>query len=88
MVSYYSACTFYNPELTFLKQVSHKYQDRNILLDVWEVISFKGNVIAREGQEVRWITIDDMGMYRFPEADIPVIQAIANNAKVKTAHLP
>ncbi len=70
------------------KQVSHKYQDRNILLDVWEVISFKGNVIAREGQEVRWITIDDMGMYRFPEADIPVIQAIANSAIIKTAHLP
>jgi len=70
------------------KQVSHKYQDRNILLDVWEVISFKGNVVAQEGQEVRWIVIDDMDSYRFPEADLPVILAIANNATVKTAHLP
>ena len=55
-------------------------------LDVWEVISFKGQVIAREGQEVRWIAIDDLGRYRFPEADIPVMQAIANTATIKTEH--
>ena len=68
------------------KQVSHHYPDRNILLDVWEVISFKGKVTACEGQEVRWIAIDDLGKYRFPEADIPVMQAIANIATIKTEH--
>ena len=68
------------------KQVSHQYEDRNILLDVWEVASFKGNVSAREGQELRWIAIDELGRYQFPEADMPVIQAIANIARVKKEH--
>jgi 8-oxo-dGTP diphosphatase len=68
------------------KQVSHQYKDRNILLDVWEVTSFKGNVTAREGQELRWITVDDLDRYQFPEADIPVLRAIANISRVKTEH--
>ena len=68
------------------KQVSHQYKDRNILLDVWEVTSFKGNVIACEGQELQWIAIDDLDRYRFPEADIPVLRAIANISRVKTEH--
>ena len=68
------------------KQVSHQYEDRNILLDVWEVASFNGNVIPREGQELRWIAIDDLDRFQFPEADIPVIQAIANIATIKKEH--
>jgi len=68
------------------KQVSHQYEDRNILLDVWEVASYKGKVSAREDQELRWIAIDELGRYQFPEADIPVIQAIANIARVKKEH--
>ena len=70
------------------KQVSHKYQDRNILLDVWEVTSFKGEVKPREGQEVRWVAIDQLTEYQFPAADIPILEAIVNNVTVKKAHLP
>jgi len=70
------------------QQVSHKYQDRNILLDVWEVTSFKGEVKPREGQEVRWVAIDQLTEYQFPAADIPILEAIANNVTVKKAHLP
>ena len=68
------------------KQVSHQYEDRNILLDVWEVASFNGNVIPGEGKELRWIAIDDLDRFQFPEADIPVIQAIANIATIKKEH--
>ena len=70
------------------QQVRHQYKDRNILLDVWEVTSFKGNVVAREGQEVKWVAVDQLTKYRFPAADLPILGSIANNAKVKTAHLP
>ena len=70
------------------KQVSHKYEDRNILLDVWEVTEFRGNVKSREGQEVRWVAISQLARYQFPAADIPIIEAITNNAKVKMGHLP
>ena len=70
------------------QQVRHQYKDRNILLDVWEVTSFKGNVVAREGQEVKWVAVDQLAKYRFPAADLPILGSITNNAKVKTAHLP
>lgn len=70
------------------KKTHHQYEDRNILLDVWEVTSFTGNVNAREGQEVRWIAITDLGNYRFPEADKPIISAIVNNATAKKERLP
>ena len=70
------------------QQVRHLYEDRNILLDVWEVTSFRGNVLAREGQEVKWVAVDQLTKYRFPAADLPILGAIANNAIVKTAHLP
>ena len=62
----------------FMK-VEHDYPDRSILLDVWQVMAFRGEVCGREGQEVCWISIDEISGYRFPEADKPVLKAIASN---------
>lgn len=73
---------------TAFKQVSHTYEDLSILLDVWEVTSFKGNVKSCEGQEIRWVAVAELARYQFPAADIPIIEAITNIARVKTAHLP
>jgi len=61
-------------------QVKHEYYDRNILLDVWLVYTFAGEVHGRENQEVRWVAVDAIDSYQFPDADIPIIQAIKNNA--------
>ena len=69
------------------KQVRYEYEDCSILLDVWEVHAFEGEVQAREGQEVRWINVENIGKYQFPAADQPIIDAIANSAKAKKAHL-
>ncbi len=62
-------------------QVNHQYSDRTILLDVWHVVSFAGNVSGREGQEVRWVAINELNDYQFPEADGPILEAIKSNAK-------
>ena len=61
-------------------QVKHQYDDRNVLLDVWMVNSFSGEVSGCESQEICWMSLDDLDAYRFPEADIPVFNAITNNA--------
>ena len=63
------------------KQVKHQYSDRNILLDVWIVANFTGSLHGRENQEIRWITIDDIDCYRFPDADVPIFEAIRSNGK-------
>lgn len=62
-------------------QVNHQYPDRKILLDVWQVIDFEGEITALEGQQVMWVQINNMYDYRFPEADLPVLAAIANSVK-------
>lgn len=70
------------------RQVRHEYRDRSILLDVWEVNSFEGVIKAREGQQVRWVRVENMGRYRFPEADQPIIDSIANSVKAGRVRLP
>jgi 8-oxo-dGTP diphosphatase len=63
-------------------QVFHSYEDRNILLDVWEVKTFKGSAKALEGQEVIWVAISELDQFRFPDADVAVLDAIKSNALV------
>ena len=61
-------------------QVKHCYSDRNILLDVWLVTAFSGEAGGCEGQNVCWVSIGELDGFRFPEADIPILQAIKNSA--------
>ena len=63
------------------KQVAHRYSDRNILLDVWVVSGFSGELHGRENQEIHWISINDIDNYQFPDADVPIFEAIRNNAR-------
>lgn len=62
-------------------RLNHEYPDRNILLDVWQVSAFEGAVSGKEGQEVRWVAIDELDNYCFPEADLPVLDAIKRNVR-------
>ncbi len=59
-----------------LIKVNHQYEDRHILLDVWRVNQWKGREKGMEGQEIRWVPLQDIGDYAFPAADIPVINAL------------
>ncbi len=68
------------------QQVLHHYPDQNILLDVWEVKSFQGSVVAREGQELKWVAVDQLVRYRFPDADLPVLETIVSSALAKKGH--
>jgi len=69
-------------------QVYYRYPDRNILLDTWTVDAYRGEVKSVEQQLLRWIDIMQTGSYRFPAADIPIIDAIKSNATAETLHFP
>jgi 8-oxo-dGTP diphosphatase len=69
-------------------QVYHRYPERNILLDTWSVDEYRGEVRAREQQALAWIGIEDVEGYRFPPADLPVLDAIKRSAKAETRRLP
>jgi 8-oxo-dGTP diphosphatase len=67
-------------------QVYHRYPERNVLLDTWMVEEYRGVIHARENQLVAWVRVDALGDYRFPAADLPVLEAIARKPKAENRH--
>ena len=59
-----------------LIKVTHQYPDKMVLLDVWKVEDYTGQAVGREGQAIKWQSIDQLHPTEFPAADIPVIQSL------------
>ncbi|MBC8211844.1 MAG: Nudix family hydrolase [Gammaproteobacteria bacterium] len=62
--------------------VIHAYKEKTILLDVWEVSRYSGYAHGREGQEFRWLSLQELDQYAFPEADHPILKALALPAEL------
>lgn len=58
-----------------LIRVHHDYGDKSVLLDVWRVEAFSGEVHGREGQPVKWVRPEQLKDYAFPDANLPIIRA-------------
>lgn len=58
-----------------LIQVRHDYPDKQVLLDVWEVLEFVGEAHGAEGQPLAWVAAEDLPRYDFPAANRPIIAA-------------
>ena len=60
-------------------RVFQRYAECNVLLDSWEIDTFRGEISACEGQELAWVDLDSLHRYRFPAADLPILDAIGRN---------
>lgn len=58
-----------------LIQVRHDYPDKQVLLDVREVLAFTGEPHGAEGQPLAWVAPEALPNYRFPAANRPIITA-------------
>jgi len=58
-----------------LIQVRHDYPDKQVLLDVWEVLGFNGEPHGAEGQPLAWVAAEELPRYDFPAANRPIIAA-------------
>ena len=56
--------------------VEHDYGEKVVLLDVWWVHEFAGEPHGAEGQEVRWVGVQELGDYQFPDANAPIVTAV------------
>jgi 8-oxo-dGTP diphosphatase len=65
-------------------QVYYRYPDRNILLDTWAVEEYAGKIRPREQQAIRWIDLNQIDGFRFPPADIPILEAIRSSVTAGT----
>ncbi len=59
-----------------LIRIPYTYPDRQVLLDVWKVKKYSGKIHGREGQVVEWLPITRLGSRAFPDANLPIIQAL------------
>lgn len=59
-----------------LVEISHDYQDKSVLLDVWWVRQFSGSPEGKEGQPIEWTAAASLPQFQFPEANRPIIAAV------------
>lgn len=58
-----------------LLEVHHDYPDKQVLLDVWVIDAFSGEVTGREGQPLCWCPPARLADYAFPAANQPIVEA-------------
>lgn len=63
-----------------LTAIAFDYNDKHVLLDVWVVTQFTGEVHQQEGQEWAWVPIHELDAYQFPEANVAIIDCLKVNA--------
>ena len=58
-------------------KLEHDYPDKRVRLDVWHVRRYRGQVTAREGQPLRWVTVAELRNLALLEADWPIVARLA-----------
>ncbi len=59
-----------------LMRIDHDYGDKQVSLLIRTVTDFSGQPHGREGQPLRWVPIDQLHHYPFPEANKPIVARI------------
>jgi len=59
-----------------LLTVEHDYFDKSVRLHVFIVRSFTGVPEGREGQPLQWAALSELSDYSFPEANVPIVNAL------------
>jgi len=63
-----------------LMQVEHNYSDKQVFLDIWTVTQYSGEARGLEGQECRWVAMQQLlcaeSKYQFPEANKAILEKL------------
>jgi 8-oxo-dGTP diphosphatase len=57
-------------------ELKHDYPDKTVLLDVWRVLDYRGQVGAREGQALDWVAAALLAALPLLPADLPIVAAL------------
>lgn len=59
-----------------LIEITHTYPEYRVTLDVWTVHAFQGEPRGREGQALRWLSVERLQAEQFPAANRAIISAV------------
>lgn len=62
--------------LCFYRQVDYSYPEKNVSLQFFHAYNIQGEVSAKEGQQWRWVKLNDMANYTFPAANQGIIDTL------------
>lgn len=60
-----------------LIRLHHSYPEKTVLLDFWSIQSYEGVPQGVEGQNLSWLTVDELPQSDLLEADRPVVDALS-----------
>jgi len=63
-----------------LVSYEHNYPDRTIKLDLWFVTRYEGAPQSLEGQNLRWVALDELDQVGLLEADAPMVAPLKARA--------
>ncbi len=59
-----------------IKQITHHYPDKSVILDVWVITDYSGVPAGLEGQPIQWLPVAEMQAEHFPAANKPIIDVL------------
>ncbi len=59
-----------------IHHIVHAYPDRDVRLSFYETRIVAGEPQKLEVADLRWVTLDELGDYQFPEADRPLLDQL------------
>lgn len=59
--------------LTF---ASHSYNEFHLLMPLFRCDVWDGDPRGAEGQQIRWVSLDELDGYDYPAADVPLLPSI------------
>ncbi|CAM2824304.1 8-oxo-dGTP diphosphatase MutT [Vibrio rarus] len=62
-----------------LQSFDFDYSDKALSFDFFMIHQFTGTPYGKEGQLGEWVAIERLKEYAFPEANVPIIDAIINH---------
>lgn len=60
--------------------LEHHYPDKHVRLHFWDVDQFSGQPQGCEGQRLEWVALTELAVFRFPEANQPVVDELVGLA--------
>ena len=56
--------------------LEHDYPDRHVRLHVLDVAEYRGEISSREGQALRWVTLQELDQLDFLQGNKPIIDCL------------